>query len=520
MSNKTSYIEQISAKNGMKTSVFSDGKTFYSKYNPIQDSENFTLNSAFENSDFLCIGGLGNGYHIEALHKKFPQKKILVLEDTSESILSLFEQNETLKDFIEKNDIKLTTFENLENDIILNYIPVLHKNFCFVAVRSWENFHENEKNAIREKIQKALKAVSDDYSVQCRFGKIWQKNIYANFALFNKSIVFNENLFEKKKKKYTAIIAAGPTLDDDIKNLREFSQNFTIISTDTAFPVLIENKIIPDFVVSIDAQIFSHEHFIIDWEDFNEALQKKTVFILDLCCDDNITKKILSKKCNTMFFTSGHPLSEELCKKIEEQTGKKTLSLKNGRGTVTSTCFSFAKKMKFENIVFFGADFSYSKGKSYCKSTYLEKKWLNNSQKICNLETENVKLMFRGEVLKKENLITTPLLDEYCKSQSDMIKEDAIKYDTDVLCASKNVNRMNLPVLNYDILTKNTKYDIKSDIKYDKNYDIKYDKNYDNVSEAAFLPYKAAMHSLKNANISRFSHLKRFTLLDKSDNSE
>ena len=96
-SNKnSSYVEQIQSKNAMNVSVFTDGKTFYSRYNPQHDAEIFCENEIFENSDFFLIAGLGNGYHIQELVKKFPKKKILVLEDNSSSIETLFFQNQNL----------------------------------------------------------------------------------------------------------------------------------------------------------------------------------------------------------------------------------------------------------------------------------------------------------------------------------------------------------------------------------------------------------------------------------------
>ena len=334
-------------------------------------------------------------------------------------------------------------------------------------------------------------------------GKIWQKNITSNINFIKNSIKFNKDfIISKNKKKYAAIIAAGPSLDKDIENLKKYSNFLSIVATDTSFPVLLENQIVPDFVVSIDAQIFSHEHFIINWKKFGNQIREKTVFVLDFCCNSSLTKKLVEQNCNILFFKSGHPLAEKICEQIENQIEKKNcnadntkfLSLTNGRGTVTSTCFSFCEKMNFENVIFFGADFSFFQNKPYCKSTYLEKNWLSSSSKIESQELQNTKLMYRGKVdkIKNSNIYTTQLLEEYKNEQIRMIEKSDIK---NVFCSSENPNNMTLNVLKYDNLSYFQKHDNKYDLKYDNKsllkYDIKYDINYDILPNFVFLPLKA-----------------------------
>ena len=96
------------------------------------------------------------------------------------------------------------------------------------------------------------------------------------------------NNFEIDNSKIAAIIGAGPSLDETILKLKYNTKKYFIISTDTAYPILCKNEIIPDVVTSIDAQIYSREHFI----GIKNFKSSKTIFLLDLCCNKTIAKQL------------------------------------------------------------------------------------------------------------------------------------------------------------------------------------------------------------------------------------
>ena len=212
--------------------------------------------------------------------------------------------------------------------------------------------------------------------------------------------------------------------------------------------MLLKNNIIPQVVVSIDAQIYSREHFI----GINKEISKDTIFLLDICANSSIVKKIHND--NILFFTNGHPLANF----IEEKSNCKFLRLSSGRGTVTSVASDFATKCKFENIILIGTDFSFYKNKPYAKSTYLEKQFLNQSNKIKNLETQYTNLMLRTEIFKnQQGNFTSQLLDEYKIAQQKIIEHSTSNF----YIIEENCNPMNLPKFhNKFINTKGSKENI------------------------------------------------------------
>lgn len=441
ISKENSYKENSISKTNIEISTLNNNKTFYSIYNPQRDIDFFCSNEKIKNSGFICIAGIGNGYHLKQLSEKYPDKFILAFEINKTSLEYLKQTNDF--SFIQNKKILFTTLDELENKIIENYNPAIYENFYFTNIKPWMDFHEEYFDLIKEKINNAISIISSDFSVQSHFGKIWMQNILqnTNFLIQNNF----QKKFEIDNSKTAVIIGAGPSLDESINFIKTHKENLFIITTDTAYPTLLKQNIIPQVVVSIDAQIFSREHFI----GINKTNINDTIFLLDLCANSSIVKKINNE--NILFFTNGHPL----CNYIEENSKGKFLRLSSGRGTVTTAACDFTIKCNFENIILIGTDFSFYQNKPYTKGTYLEKQFLSQSNRNKNLETQYTNLMLRTEIFKnEEGFFTTKLLDEYRIYQKKMINDSTSKF----YVLNKNCNPMNLNIFDTKFLEqKNSK---------------------------------------------------------------
>lgn len=423
-----SYKENTISKTNIEVATLNNNKTFYSIYNPQRDIDFFCSNEKIINSGFICIAGIGNGYHLKQLLENYPDKFILAFEINQISLDYLLNTNDF--SFCKNKNILLTTLNELENKIIETYTPSIYDNFYFTSIKPWMDFHKQYFELIEQKIHNAISVISSDFSVQSHFGKVWMHNILENSNFLVKNNI--QNKIEIDNTKTAVIIGAGPSIDESIIFLKENKEHLFIISTDTAYPTLIKNKIIPQVVVSIDAQIYSREHFI----GINYEILTNTIFLLDICTNSTIVKKI--PKENILFFTSGHPLGNY----IEKKSNTTFFRLNSGRGTVTSVACDFATKCNFEKIILIGTDFSFYKNKPYTKSTYLEKQFLSKSNRKNNLETQYTNLMLRTEIYKnQEGNFTTKLLEEYKNSQIKMIENSSSKF----YIINENCNPMNLP---------------------------------------------------------------------------
>ena len=258
------------------------------------------------------------------------------------------------------------------------------------------------KSFLTRTINETLKEISRDYSVQCHFGLIWQKNILSNLKTLSKT---NLNI---DTSKTAAIIAAGPSLDSTIDRILSDRAKYYIIATDTALSVLSKRKIKIDAAVSIDGQNISYKHFV-------GNCNQETLFIFDLQANFNAVNYVSTISDKILFVKSGHPL----CTLAEKYSTGSFTEITSGAGTVTIAAIDFARKAGFSKIKTFAADFSYFSGKAYAKGTYLDQNFNGNSYRLNSGEQQYDTLMFRTPLILKDirkKIYTTEVLESYRKT--------------------------------------------------------------------------------------------------------
>lgn len=287
------YSEIIKSKDGFDIPLFKSKKLVHSKYSPINESKNFG-NDINKNSLFTIILGLGGGYHIKNFLEKNQNQFILVIENSIEDILFL-SQIECVKNLLNKKNVLIISKEKVYESLVNNYLPHIFGGINILSLRTWIDENSNfqsqtsqNENSINKKyinensnfekhnnvdfilkeINDCIKFISSDFSVQCHFGNIWQKNIFSNLLiaqknqlklfqnkLNNKNFETQQNtFFNFQTKKVAAIIAAGPSLDFTISKIKKNRDNYFIIATDTAISILIKNDLTFDAAISIDGQ--------------------------------------------------------------------------------------------------------------------------------------------------------------------------------------------------------------------------------------------------------------------------
>jgi len=422
------YNSLITTKNNSVIPVLKSGKTLESRYNPQQDAERKIQNQQI-NSKIVLILGVGSGILVEQLAENNPDTFFLALESSKEDI-SLLKQNKTFSNLYSLKNVLVFSYEDLESVLINNYIPAFYGNLQIIEQKAWLDENSDFTNQLKNKINKTLKTIAADFSVQAHFGKIWQGNIYRN--LYNLNAYKNNFSLSPDISKTAVIVAAGPSLDKTIDLLKQ-SKNYFVISTDTAYQALLKNKIIPDIVVSIDGQNVSYNHFI------NIPENSKTLFVFDTCGNSSAVEKLLKRNEKVYLINSNHPFVNYI-------------NLKNyifpnlfaGTGTVTIAALDLAIQCGFEHIEIFGADFSYINGKAYTKGTYLEHLYEKTSNHLTSQENFYNKLQFRTELIKvSDNVFTTEILESYRISLEDFLNKYDIKMNKNNFIYSITSNQLN-----------------------------------------------------------------------------
>ncbi len=415
MDEMLSYTQIAEAKNGSLIPL--RGKTaFHSKYNPERESQSYPTQFT-DGSLFFVILGIAGGYHIQSLKEKFPDAKIIAVENSRQDI-DFLKKIPAVKKLSDDSRVVFTDFSALKSILISSYIPSLHKNIFIASLRAWaDSFPEQHKKAM-EIINQSLKEIGADFSVQKHFGKIWQKNIFLNLSMAEKTISFYEAASGINLSKTVAVIAAGPSLNESVKKFEQNRDKYCIIATDTAYSALLERGIESDFCMTVDGQMISHAHYM-------HKITSRTVFVFDLCSSSSSVRKVINNGGKCLFIESGHPLSVF----ASRYSGTNFFEhMDTGSGTVTIAAANFAVRCGFKRIEFFGADFSYIKGLPYVRGTYLDAIYREKETKLNNAETSFTNLLYRTKTIPlSSESFTTEVLESYKKSFEAFLKSKELK---------------------------------------------------------------------------------------------
>lgn len=395
------YTSLIESKTGL-TVPCSGTQALHSKYDPAHEAEQFV--SSIAQSHYFVVYGIAGGYHIASLLQKYPDSHILAIECDNDAIQFL-SHIPCVRSLLADKRIEAIPVSSVQQNFISSYIPALYGSVSIIELRSWIHAFPESYESAKAVVTKSLAEISADYSVQCHFGKIWQRAIFQN--LRQAGSIKTNSIPSFDTKKTAAVIAAGPSLNDSIHELINHRNDYVIFATDTSYSTLCDSHIVPDIVVSVDGQFVSHCHFM-------HNVSRETLFVFDLCANNSAVRFIASTGAPLLFIESGHPLARYASQSGSCSSNPSFLHLDTGSGTVTIAAASFAQALSFTKITFFGADFAYS-SKPYSRGTYLDVLYNTASRRTRPSETVFDSLMYRTPLLpsQKKGWKTTSVLDSY-----------------------------------------------------------------------------------------------------------
>ncbi len=413
------YENIVESKTGEKVPLFTGGKPANSLYNPVREAEKAFPVTPVET--FAVFVGMGDGKRIKLFLDADIKNECLVIEKNRESI-NFLEDIQENSDLIKSKKVRLLDFDREKQDFptILSqtYLPAIFKNFTLNILQSWKNFCPDEADWILTKTEKTLVSISRDFATQSHFGKTWFVNFTKNlFILENIQKTVGKNIFHRflDTGKTAVIAAAGPSLEKDILYIKEKRDSLTVFSTDTAYPVLHTEGIVPDFIVSIDPQYLSARHlqgkFQPDGEQ-NKIPMEKPVLIMDICGNPAVAVTALKLEYPVIFAAGGHPLASYFAGLFFIPV------FSTFAGTVTASALDIARRLGFSKTRILGGDFAYTGGKPYSRGTYFENQFFSISDRLSPGESLYTGLMLRTDVQKvreKNGTITykTEILDSY-----------------------------------------------------------------------------------------------------------
>ncbi|WP_270984988.1 motility associated factor glycosyltransferase family protein [Campylobacter upsaliensis] len=170
-----------------------------------------------------------------------------------------------------------------------------------------------------------------------------------NLASMIKNPSLNELLAKRKAKfKSCVIVSTGPSLSKQLPLLKEVQEKVVIFAADSAYPILMQNDIVPDYVCMVERTDFTAEFFKHDFGDKD----KKTTFLLASLVHPNAIE-YLEKRGRNYVLIPKHL-------NFAQYVDLKAFSLLSSAVSVAHMAFAIALELEFKELVFIGQDLAYS----------------------------------------------------------------------------------------------------------------------------------------------------------------
>lgn len=247
------------ARNGMPTIVYeNDSGSVYlhSKYDPAIEAER--LIGQYKDIDqykHVFFYGVGMGYHIEKFCKDWPDKKYTLYEPEQSIFLSFLKERQ-LKNLSLANCKGIYAGSSQEEIecFLQQYVNQINGEVLFITLPSYERIFGSGYKSFLETFRIAVMNKKTSLQAQTHFQKLWTTNSIRNF----KEVINSSNILKDKKRYFAGkpaiIAAAGPSLEDELENLRFIKEKGLayIFSVGSAINTLVSNGILPHAVCIYD----------------------------------------------------------------------------------------------------------------------------------------------------------------------------------------------------------------------------------------------------------------------------
>lgn len=241
--------------------VRKDGKNIYihSKYDPLREADliidKLEEREAITEDTHVIFLGLGLGYHLDAFLKRHPQNEFSIYEPSKEVLIHYFNHvslnklpNKQLVACQTEYDSKgIETFFN-------NIIKKTNKETVICDLPAYQKAFEKEYQSFFDRFREVIKNRRSAIDTNFAFKKRWILNSVVNFreVLMTPNIIMeNKGLF---KDKTAVLVAAGPSLDYEIENLKLIKDKglACIFTVGSSINTLLFHKLYPDAMCTYD----------------------------------------------------------------------------------------------------------------------------------------------------------------------------------------------------------------------------------------------------------------------------
>lgn len=348
------------------------GKVYYlnGKYNPSAVAERWLEQQGdIDKFATIIIIGISNGVHVKKIMESVPKTvNIMVYEPSYEIFRRAMEEVDL--SFLFQPDIPvgivISKINGFETEQYFRHL-MGYDNMISLRVYLSGNYTKLFPEEIGEfvrTLQKYMDNLQTEWETIRRYTGVNAGNIFHNLRYLYEGYS-GADLYQMLPEDVPAIIvSAGPSLNNNIMDLKAAQGRACIIATDTAMKPLLNAGIMPDLFVIVDglkpAELFEH----------------KGISKVGMVTTEVVSKKPMDLHKGKKFFCfGGSDFIWELIQKVDvmKERDVQLPSLPTG-GSVANTAYSLGMYMGAKTIILVGQDLALTGNKIHVDGAFQDEK--------------------------------------------------------------------------------------------------------------------------------------------------
>ncbi len=291
--------------------------------------------------------GMGNGIFINEMLKRLQKDAKVYLYEPDITIFLYILNNTDIIDIIK--DKRIYLFINNINEAEFN--DFLKKDIDWIVVSTqiicthpvYDRLYSDEFDKFLKTIYSANRMAKINIDTERYMSASLVNNAIKNLEYIKESNYISEFIGKFPENFPAIIVAAGPSLDKNVDELKRAEGKAFIIATDTSVKYLLQHSIKFDAIITIDSKK-SMKHF-----------QDEKCYNVPLFCVLEAKNELMDIHKGRKIWFRGSVYMYELYNKFN-----KYFPDYNSGGSVATAAFAVCISMKFKNIVFIGQDLAYN----------------------------------------------------------------------------------------------------------------------------------------------------------------
>lgn len=348
--------------------LWMEDRCMHSRYQPEVEASRWVESLIVtEEQDAISIIGLGLGYYLEPLLTKYPEKKFIIIEPDEDAFLAFLEVMDA-RTFLEDDNIVFIVGKDPNTVKILidhYYHTGKIKKVFYTQLPFYERQYGDYIDEVYIQLKKMLQLSQANIATDVYFVDMWLNNVVSNIKYLpeHQNIICLKNLF---KGLPCIIIAAGPSLDNQLPIIRTLYDKALLIAVGTAAGILDSHGIKPHVIMGLDGNITEANIF--------KALKNHDPLFLYAHMIHH--EAISAYQGPKMWFT---PSGEHRISKLTERLNLEVPEIISG-GSIAHTALSLTNWLECDPIILVGQDLAYTNDKLYASGAVHESDGVDRSQ--------------------------------------------------------------------------------------------------------------------------------------------